>query len=127
MYTGQFDAISNKATWASKTYELVDDEDGTVTDLTDPALTVDIVITIRERSDGSCCGYGGANRHYGTLATASIVNGKVSIPGPGFNWQFEVSDISGICPGTHEIGAKVTINGFVNDIIMGTIPVFEGN
>ena len=43
MYTGQFATISNRATWASPTCELVDDQNGTTTDLTDPALTVEIM------------------------------------------------------------------------------------
>lgn len=126
MYIGQVETISNRATWASDTYELVDDQDGTTTDLTDPALTVDIVVTIRGRSDGSWRDYD-APSNYGTLATASIANGKVSIPGPGFWWQFEDSDLSGLCAGTYKLGVKVTIDGFVTDLIIGTIAVLEGN
>jgi hypothetical protein len=112
MFTGQVAIISNKATWQSDVAELVDDETGTTTDLSDPLLTVDIVVTIR--SDG-------------VLATASIANGKVTIPGPGFQWQFEVDDLSNLCAGTYRLGAKVTINGFVNDVIDGSVVVIEGN
>lgn len=117
MFTGQVDVISNKATWQSKTYELVDDQDGTTTDLTNPALTVDITVTISDQFD---CPW--------VIATANISNGKVIVPGPGFSWQFEVADLSSlICPGTYRLGAKVTINGFVTDVIDGTIAVIEGN
>lgn len=125
MYTGQVDVISNKATWLSKTVELVDEDDGSTTDLTNPALDVDIVVTIR----GMNC----RSEDYGSsttstaIATASIANGKVSIPGPGFYWQFETSDLSGLCPGTYRLGVKVTINDFVTDLIDGTIAVVEGN
>jgi cell division protein YceG involved in septum cleavage len=115
MYTGQVAVISNKATWASDVVELVDEDDGTTTDLTDVALTVDIVVTIKDIS--GCT----------TLATASIANGKVTIPGPGFQWQFEVDDLSRLCAGTYRLGAKVTIDDFVNDLIDGTIAVVEGN
>jgi hypothetical protein len=59
--------------------------------------------------------------------TASVANSKVLIPGPGFSWQFEVGDLSNLCVGTYRLGAKVTINGFVNDLIDGTIAVVEGN
>jgi hypothetical protein len=114
MFTGQVAVISNKATWQSDVCELVDDVDGTTTDLTNHALTVDIVITIK---DWQGC----------TLATASIANGKVTIPGPGFQWQFEAADLSNICAGTFRLGAKVTINGFVDDLIDGTLAVIEGN
>lgn len=116
MYQGQVAVISNKATWASDTYEVVDEEDGTTTDLTDPLLTVDVVVTIRYMEEGST-----------DVATASIANGKVTVPGPGFQWQFEVDDLSGICPGTYRLGAKVTINDFVNDIIIGTVSILDGN
>ena len=116
MYQGQVAAISNQATWASDTYELVDEADGTTTDLTDPLLTVDIVVTIRSDQDRSS-----------VLATASIANGKVTIPGPGFQWQFEVSDLTDLCAGTFRRGAKITVDGFVSDIIIGTIAVLDGN
>lgn len=113
MFTGQVAVISNKATWLSDVCEL-EDEDGQIFDLSDPLLVVDIVVTI---SDMSRC----------TLVTASVANGKVQIPGPGFQWQFEVSDVSGLCAGTYRLGAKITVNGFVDDFIDGTIAVLEGN
>lgn len=126
MYTGQVAVISNKATWLFDGVELVDDSDGTTTDLSNPALTVDIIVTIKGRSSGSYCDYGGVNSDC-VIATASIANGKVTIPGPGFQWQFEVADLSSLCAGTYRLGVKVTINGFVNDVIDGTIAVIEGN
>lgn len=116
MFIGQVATISNQATWASQTYDLVDEDDGTTTDLTNPLLTVDIVVTIREDRDRAP-----------VLATASIANSKVTIPGPGFQWQFEVSDLTSLCAGTYRLGAKITIDGFVTDIIIGTIAVLEGN
>ena len=119
MFTGQVAAISNRATWQSQVYELVDEDDGTTTDLTDPALTVDIVVTIRPNDD--CCSPSTA------LATASIANGKVSIPGPGFQWQFEDTDLTCLCVGTYKLGVKVTIDGFITDLIIGTVAVTQGN
>lgn len=116
MYQGQIAEISNQATWASDVYELVDEADGTTTDLTDPLLTVDIVVTIKDLSERATA-----------LVTASIDNGKVTIPGPGFQWQFEVDDLSGLCAGTYRLGAKVTVDDFVSDIIIGTISVVDGN
>lgn len=124
MFTGQVAVISNKATWRSDVVELVDESDGTTTDLTDPELDIDIVVTIRGmncRSDD----YGSATST--AIATASIDNGKVTIPGPGFQWQFEVEDLNGLCAGTYRLGVKVTINDFVTDVIDGTIAVIEGN
>jgi hypothetical protein len=113
MYTGQVAVISNKATWRSDTVELVDEADGTTTDLT-TVSPLDIVVTIKN-ADGC------------TLATASIENGKVTVPGPGFQWQFEDTDLSNLCAGTYRLGIKVTIDDFINDLIDGTIAVLEGN
>ena|SRR6185436_196334 len=116
MFMGQVDAISNKATWRSKVYELVDEDDGTTTDLT-AVTALDIVATIRSAREAP----------YNVLATASIANGKVTIPGPGFQWQFEVSDLTDLCAGTYCIGVKVTMDGFIVDLIIGDLPVIEGN
>ena len=123
MYTGQVAQISNKATWQSDVVELVDQDDGTTIDLTN-AGTVDIVVTIRGPSSTSDYGIINAND---VRATASIANGKVTIPGPGFQWQFEVIDLPNLCAGTYRLGAKVTINSFVNDVIDGSLVVVEGN
>ena len=124
MFTGQIDVISNKATWRSQVYELVDEDDDTTTDLT--AVTIlDIVVTIR--------GITGSVQDYGTTppsfvyATASIANGKVTVPGPGFQWQFADTDLSGMCAGTYCVGAKVTMDGFIVDLIIGDLTVLEGN
>lgn len=118
MFTGQVAVISNKATWDSRgepgAIELYDDADGTTTDLSDPSLTVDIVVTIKDM-DGC------------TVATASLDNEKVIIPGPGFYWQFEVDDLTGICAGTYKLGVKITVDDFVTDQIIGTVAVLEGN
>lgn len=124
MYTSQVAAISNKATWLSDVIELVDDADGSTLDLSDPALTVDVVVTISGQSS-ICCDYGSAVTT--ALATASLANGKCVIVGPGLQWQFEVGDLSGLCAGTYRLGVKVTIDDFVTDLIDGTIAVVEGN
>jgi hypothetical protein len=125
MFTGQVAVISNKATWRSDVVELVDDDDGTTTDLTEVA-DLDIVVTIRGLTS-TCCDYEFSNSAGGILATASIANGKVTVPGPGFQWQFEVDDLSSLCAGTYRLGVKVTIDDFVVDLIDGTIAVVEGN
>jgi len=116
MFTGQVAVISNKATWASEVYELVDEDDGSTIDLSDSGLTVDIVVTIRDLDNWNCI-----------RATASISNGKTTIPGPGFQWQFEDTDLSNLCAGTYRLGVKITIDGFIDDTIDGTIAVLEGN
>lgn len=117
MFTGEVGVISNRATWLSQEYEVVDEVDGTTTDLTDVAV-LDIVVTIRGLS--SDC-------WRSPIVTASIANGKVTVPGPGFQWQFEDTDLSGLCAGTYRVGAKVTMDGFISDMIIGDLTVLEGN
>jgi len=124
MFTGEVGVISNKATWRSQVYELVDEDDDTTTDLT-TVVDLDIVVTIRGIT-GSVQDYGTTPPSY-VYATASIANGKVTVPGPGFQWQFEDTDLSGMCAGTYRVGAKVTMDGFIVDMIIGDITVLEGN
>ena len=124
MFVGEVGVISNRATWLSQEYELVDEDDGTTTDLTAVAV-LDIVVTIRGIT-GSVQDYGVRPPSY-VYATASIANGKVTIPGPGFQWQFEDTDLSAMCAGTYRVGAKVTMDGFIVDMIIGDLTVLEGN
>jgi hypothetical protein len=124
MYTGQVDIISNKATWRSQVYDVVDEDDDTTTDLT-AIVALDIVVTIRGIT-GSVQDYGTTPPAY-VYATASIANGKVTVPGPGFQWQFEDTDLSVLCAGTYRLGAKVTMDGFIVDLIIGDLTVLEGN
>jgi hypothetical protein len=123
MFTGQVDVITNTQTWRSIVYDHVDEDDGTITDLT-TVSPLDIVVTISQQS-ADCCNPVGLNSS-SVIATASIANGKVTIPGPGFQWQFEVNDLSNLCAGTYRLVVKVTIAGFVQDMIDGTIAVLEG-
>jgi len=119
MFTSEVGVISNRATWLSQEYEVEDEADGTITDLTQVAV-LDIVVTIGGVSAEQHC-------RCGPYATASIANGKVTVPGPGFQWQFEDTDLSGLCAGTYRVGAKVTMDGFIVDMIIGDLTVLEGN
>jgi hypothetical protein len=116
MYTGQVAVISNKATWWSDVVELYDeDDDGkeTVIDLSDPNVVVDIQIYINDQ-DGC------------SKASATLQNGKAEIVGPGFQWSFADSDLAGICAGTYHCIVRLTIDGFIADLVLGTIAVLEG-
>lgn len=120
MYTGQIGTISNKATWQSDVIEMVDESDGSTVDLGDAALTVDIVVTIKSLANVD-------SGETTALATASIANGKVAIVTPGFQWTFAVSDLTSLSAGAYRVGAKITIDDFVTDLIVGNISVIEGN
>lgn len=114
MFTGQVDTVSNKATWISDTIELYDDADNTVTDLS-AISPLEIEVTIKDLE--GCW----------PRATGTIANGKVFVPGPGFYWRFEDTDLSGLCAGTYMLGVKITYNNTIIDEIIGTIAVLEGN
>lgn len=114
MYTGQVAVISNKATWLADTIEIEDEDDGSTVDLASPSYTVAISVYIKDQN--------GCQRVLGT-----ITNGKVVIDGPGFHWQFEVADLSSLCAGTYICGVKIQIDDFIDDLIIGTVAVVEGN
>ena len=116
MYTGQIAVISNKATWWSDVVELYDEADDgteTVIDLADGSLTVDVAVYIND--DSGC-----------TLASATLANGKAEIVGPGFQWSFADTDLSRICAGTYHCIVRLTIDGFIADLVLGTVAVLEG-
>jgi hypothetical protein len=115
MYTGQVAVISNKATWLSDTIELEDEEDGSTIDLSNPAYTVSISVYIKD-----------CDHHHPRLI-GTLDNGKVVIDGPGFHWQFEDTDLKQFCAGTYKCGVKITVNGFITDLIIGDIAILEGN
>ncbi len=78
--------------------ELIGEADGITTDLiTESPLAIEV--TIKEMN--GC-----------TRATATIGNGKVTIPGRGFQWQFEDTDLNSLCARTCRLGIKVTIRRF---------------
>jgi hypothetical protein len=41
--------------------------------------------------------------------------------------QIEVADLDNLAAGTYRLGVKVSIDGFVTDVIERTIAVIEGN
>lgn len=128
MYTGQVAEISNRADWQSDVVELIDEDDGSTVNLADPLLTVAISVYIKGRC--GCCG-DGYSSHYRCCCTTRVVgtldNAKVVIVGPGFQWQFEDTDLRCFCAGTYRCGVKITINGFITDLILGELVIREGN
>jgi len=119
MFTGQVDVISNKETWISDFIQLVDEDDNVVNILNED-IGFDCTVYIKD--DDGCL-----------LVTGSIDDGKVVVSEsdvedePGFQWQFEVSDLTNLCAGNYRCGVKTTSNGEVKDLILGTLAVLEGN
>lgn len=137
MFTGQVDVITNTQTWQSKNYWPVDADDLAPIDISDPLLdTVLVVVTIKGVLGSHGWDYRSTAQGNCVLATATASlssgvvtggNGKVVVSDVGFQWQFEVSDLANLCAGTYGLVAKVTINGYVQDVIDGSIAVLQGS
>lgn len=116
MLTGQLATISKWATWLSPVIEPLDDSTGEQDDLSANGLTVDLSVTIES-----------AHRHC-VYASATIANGKAFLTAPapaGIQWQFEVTDLACLCAGSYRLIVILTINGFVTDLVDGTIAVTD--
>lgn len=119
MYTGQIDQISNKADWTAPYFvQLTDDTDGAVIDITNVSIGFDCSVYIKDLDN--------CQRVLGTIGSGEVVvaNGD---DGPGFQWAFEASRLTCLCAGTYKFGIKITANGEVKDLIIGTLAVLEGN
>jgi hypothetical protein len=105
----RIEALSAAADWAAnKTIDV------STVDLSDPALNVSITVYIKDRE-------------HCIHKTGSLSDGKVVIVGPGFQWQFEDTDLHCLCAGTYSCGVKVIVNGFIDDLIVGDVAIIEGN
>ena len=119
MFTGLVDVISNKETWISDFVQLVDEYDNVI-NIQNVDIGFDVTVYIKDMD-----GY--------TRVTGTVDNGKVIVSDsdvedePGFQWQFEVSDLTSLAPGTYRCGVKTTANGEVKDLILGSLAIVEGN
>jgi hypothetical protein len=122
MYNGQIDTISNRADWTGPFVQLVDDT-GAIINILNVGIGFDCSVYIK--------GMRQSHHNSWQLVLGSISNGKVIASagddGPGFQWSFLEADLSNLCAGTYEFGVKTTTNGEVNDLIIGTVTVLEGN
>lgn len=121
MYTGQVAVITNREDWVSDFYQITDEDDGSVVNILNPDIGFDCSVYIQDED--------GCQR----VTTATVGNGGVVVSAsdivgePGFQWSFSDSALHCLCAGTYRCGVKVTINGLVSDLIVGTIAVIEGN
>jgi hypothetical protein len=119
MYQGQIDVISNRADWTAPMFvQLVDDSDDSIIDITNVDIDFDCAVYIKDAD----------NCH---IVTGTIDSGEVIVSdgddGPGFQWAFEASRLYCLCAGTYKFGIKTTANGDVQDLVIGTVAVVEGN
>lgn len=114
MYTGFFDAASNRATW-SFSITLTDDDTGDAIDLT--GATVNIALRSQEMR--------------GVELTGSSTDGKITIEPPAtagqFTVEFSKDDMSSLGAKLYDVGITVTLaGGTVHQVLVATLPLVDG-
>jgi len=110
MYQGTLEPISNRADWFG-TIELVNDDTGeVVTDLTGVSVRLELRDCICRRAS----------------LTASTDAGTISIVGSVIEWRFTPAQLSGICPGSYEMGVVVTRDGITDQELIAILPIIDG-
>lgn len=107
---GSFEAHPNAADWAGY-IPVLDDETGTVWDLSDTLIEMEIV-------DPRGC-----RRLYGSTADA-----KLELSADGFNFAFPASSMRDLCAGSYVVNIRFTdsITGFVQEPAIVNLPILEG-
>lgn len=119
MYQGQIDTISNKADWTAPYFvQLTDDADGSIIDITNVDIGFDCSVYIKDMNN--------CQRVLGSISSGEVIVADGD-DGPGFQWAFEASRLSCLCAGTYKFGIKTTANDDVQDTVLGTLAVIEGN
>ncbi len=121
MYTGQVAVITNREDWVSDFVQFTNEDDGSVLNILNQDIGFDCSVYIKDED--------GCQR----VTPASIANGGVVasasdvVNEPGVQWTFSEDALRCLCAGTYRCGIKVTANGQVSDVVVGTIAVIEGN
>lgn len=111
MYTGTLDPVSNRATWIVN-YEITDVETG---DLIDLSGVDEITIEIRDPKTQSA------------ILTGTKTGGDIVISDTGvFTWTFSATDMRTLCAKTYEVGCTLTDNSETVQLMIGTLPVYDG-
>lgn len=112
MFTGSLDPVSNRATWREQC-RVWDSETGQPFDLSGVSEIV-VQISLGCRSP---------------VLTAKLSNSTVSLidDNTAFEFVFSVDQMRSLCAGTYEIGISITIDGDTESLVIGTLPVLDGN
>jgi hypothetical protein len=110
MKTGSLDAVSNRATFRLAR-QIVDTETNEPIDLTGVALTFEI----------------SRDRRCSPILSATIDNGKiVLLDFTTYQVTFSPSDMGQLCAGTYAVNLVAVRDGITTQIIIGTLPVLDG-
>ena len=111
MYEATLQPISNRADWIG-TFEMIDDDTGAVIE---DLSGVELVVEVRER------------RGCRALLSATTANGKITDSGSGvLEWRFPRSEMTGICPGSYEIGITISRDDMTDQELIGVVPIIDG-
>jgi hypothetical protein len=111
MYEANFAPVSNRADWFG-TIELIYDDTGEIlTDLTDLSVLLEI------RSRNPPC----------RVLSASTDDGHIELTATGIiQWHFTADEMRRLAPGTYEIGIAITREDFIEQELVGSVPVIDG-
>lgn len=114
MITGNFEGISNLATWTGE-LEFVNNVTGLpwFTTLAPPSA---VTLSLRDRESGC------------VVVTGSLASGNLVVTGNGLiTYTFAASIMSGLCPKAYDCGGLYTgTDGVVAQYFLGGINVYEG-
>jgi hypothetical protein len=130
MYHGLLPATSNRADW-EQSFTLVDEASGEPIDISGCRITLSVIYRPRNPNYwplGSYY-YDSPPQQYGGLVlTGSTDTGEITLPGDmgTFTWLFPASRMAGLWNGEYQIGLRLGQNGSTTQLMIGTIPVYEG-
>jgi hypothetical protein len=111
MFADHLDPVSNREDW-TVTVAVADDNTGGVVDITDATITV-TVRDIKTKSEALTATNGDG---------VTITSGVDGI----YEWAFTAEEMSGVCPGTYEVGVICVLNGTTSQLLIGTVPILDG-
>jgi hypothetical protein len=107
---GRLELQSNRATF-QREFQIVDDDTGDLLDLTDKAIIFEVKHPTECRA----------------LLSATIDNGKVVVVDLGtFIVTFARSEMTGLCPGTYDLGITIGDDDETGQALIGTLPIAGG-
>lgn len=112
MFTGSLEPVSNRATWREQC-RVWDSETGQPFDISE---ATEIVVQV-----GQDC--------WRPLFSAKLSSNTVNLidDNTAFEFVFSADQMKCLCAGTYEVGITITVNGDVESLVIGTLPVMDGN
>lgn len=112
MFTGSLEPVSNRATWREQC-RVWDTDTGAPMDISG---ATEIVVEVGEDCRRP-------------VLTAKLSSGTVTLidDSTAFEFVFQVDQMRGLCAGTYEVGITITIDGDTESLVIGTLPVMDGN